>query len=123
MTTEQLLDAVHRLSGEELKRFVQGVIQLEASRREPALSKQQTELLRRINAEPSPAKLSRFRELQKEGRARGLTEQQQAELVQLSDWVEEIHAERMAHVAELARLRGVGLSDVLQQLGIEHWAD
>jgi hypothetical protein len=123
MTTEQLLDAVDQLSSDELQRFVQGIVQREARRREPALSKRETELLRQINAEPSPHKSSRYHELREKRETGELTDQQQQELVQLSDWVEEVHAERLAHVAELARRRGLSLSDMTRQLGIQRWAD
>lgn len=123
MTTAQLLDAVHQLSSDELERFVGDVVRLEASRREPALSEQEAELLRRINAEPPPEKLARLRELRQRRHAGELADREQAEFVELSDWVEEVHAERMAHVAELARLRGVGLAETMQQLGIKNWAD
>jgi hypothetical protein len=123
MTTEQLLDAVDQLSSDELQRLVQGIVQREARRREPALSKRETELLRQINAEPSLDKLSRYHELREKRETGELTDQQQQELVQLSDWVEEVHAERLAHVAELARRRGLSLSDMTRQLGIQRWAD
>ena len=98
-------------------------MQVEASRREPALSKQETELIKRISAAPSPEKLARYRELWKKSKAGELTDEQQHECVQLSDWIEEVHAERMVCVAELARLRGAGMSETMSQLGIKHWAD
>jgi Cys-tRNA synthase (O-phospho-L-seryl-tRNA:Cys-tRNA synthase) len=119
MTTEQLLDAVDQLSCEELE----GIVQLEARRREPALSKRETELLRQINTEASPDRLSRYHELREKRKRGELTDPQQQELVQLSDWIEEVHAERMAYVAELACLRGLNLSQMTGQLGIQHWAD
>ncbi len=123
MTTEQILEAVHRLSSDELKRLAQEIMQVEASRREPAMSKQETELIKRINQVPSPERVSRYRELWKKGRAGKLTDEEQQERAQLSDWIEGVHVERMGYVVELARLRGASLSDTMRQLGIKHWAD
>ncbi len=47
-----------------------------------------------------------------------LTAEEHAELIRLSDQIEQDHADRMANVASLARLRKVPLETLMSQLGI-----
>lgn len=47
-----------------------------------------------------------------------LTDQEFAELTALSNHIEELNAHRMKHLAELARLRGTTLPELLDRLGI-----
>ena len=119
-TTDQLLQAVGKLPAEDLRQFVQRVIHLEATRRDAPLSATETELLRRINAELPAGKVMRYSELKAKRDSAALTAEETREFLQLSDWLEEAHAERIARVAELAKLRGASLSEVMQQLGLKH---
>ena len=47
-----------------------------------------------------------------------LTDAEYEELTRLTDRAEELHADRMAALVELARLRGVSLPVLLERLGI-----
>ncbi len=49
-----------------------------------------------------------------------LAADEQRELCALSDWLEQRNAERLDHVADLARSRGVTLSEMMDQLGLKH---
>jgi hypothetical protein len=118
MTHDQLLEAADQLPGDELEQFARQVVQLAASRRYKSLPTREAELLRAIHSEPDPSRIERYRELH--AQRLGLSEEHAAELIALSDWLEEKHAERMKAVAELAQLRGVRLSEMMDQLGIRH---
>jgi hypothetical protein len=51
-----------------------------------------------------------------------LTQAEYQELTTLTDQLEELQADRLAALAELAQLRGTTLSSVMQQLGV-HFPD
>jgi hypothetical protein len=117
-TADQLIAAADRLPDGELNEFVQQVIRLSATRRTPSLSARETELLKSIFADDSRADLERCQQLRNKRDAGNAITQELNELLSLSDRIEVIHAQRMAAIAELARLRGIGLSDMMTQLGV-----
>ena len=120
MTTEALLDSVRSLPTDQLEEFAVEVMRLTASRRSHSLTMTETEALKEINR-PLPAdRISRYRELVEKRDAGSLAADEHHELCALSDWLEERNAERLGHVAELARSRGVTLSKMMNQLGLEH---
>lgn len=120
---DQLLHAAEQLPADDLKHFLQRVIYLEATRRDPPLSANETELLQAINREPPAERVSRYVELKAKRDTVALTDQETNELLDLSDWLEEVHAERLGHVAELAKRRGVSLVAMLGQLGLKRWGE
>ena len=122
-TQDQLLQGAEQLPADDLKHFLQRVIHLEATRRDPPLSASETELLQAINREPPAERVARYWELKAKRDAVALTDQETKELLDLSDWLEEIHAERLGHVAELAKRRGVSLATMLGQLGLKRWGE
>jgi len=84
----------------------------------PRLSKRESELLLAINR-GLPAKLAeRYWILVSRRRSETLTPEEHQELLQLTDEVERLQAERIEHLAELARLRGKPLGVVMEELGI-----
>ena len=119
LPTEQLLKAVDQLDQTELDDFVRDVIALRARRQAPSLSKTESELLLKINrAIPSEIQ-DRYDELIAKRRQESLTSSEYDELLQLTDQVEKLEAERVADLADLARLRQVSLSKLLTQLDIQ----
>jgi len=48
-----------------------------------------------------------------------LTPEEHAELCELTHQIELANARRLEYLAELARLRGTGLREVMRQLGIQ----
>lgn len=119
-TTEQLLESVHRLPDDQLQEFTEQVLRLNALRRSPSLSTAESRLLRAINQPLSADRLSRYRELTRKRDAETLLADEQRELCELSDWLEERNAERLGHVVELARLRGLSLSEMMDQLDLSY---
>jgi hypothetical protein len=61
--------------------------------------------------------MNRYQELLRKREAAQLSGAELEELLALSDRIEVLHAERMAAIAELARLRGISLSEMVSQLG------
>jgi hypothetical protein len=117
-SADQLIEAAGRLPDVELNEFVRQVVQLGAARRTPSLSTRETELLQKVFAEESYESLERYQELLKKRDSNELSAEELSELLSLSDRMEVVHAERMSAIADLARLRGISLSETLAQLGV-----
>jgi hypothetical protein len=84
----------------------------------PHLSETETRLLQKINEGLPPETWQHYNTLIEKRQAETLTPDEHTTLIRLSDRIEELNARRMEHLAELARLRRVSLSALMQQLGI-----
>ncbi len=123
VTTEGLLESVRGLPNDQLQEFTAEVLRLNAARQSPSLSKSETEELKEIHR-PLPAEtVARYCELVKKRDAGTLAECEHRELCALSDLLEQRNADRLAHVANLARSRGVSLPETMHQLGLRHLVD
>ena len=100
--------------------YIVQVLQQELeSRLTPArLSSEQTELLQRINESLSTAEWERYRFLLAQRDAENLNDREQAELISLSDKLEEANVRRMEAVAQLALLRRVTVPELMSTLGL-----
>lgn len=119
LSTDKLLQAVERLSLPELERFVSEVLKLRAKRVAPSISREEGELLTRINSGLPRETQARYRELIKKRREERLTEQEYQELLTLSDEAEQKQAERLEALVELAALRNMSLRELMDALGIK----
>jgi DNA-binding phage protein len=119
LTFDELLRAVEQLSLPDLEQLMSQVIALQAQRKAPNLSKDETNLLLKINQGQSPEVQSRFNELADKRKAETLTLAEHQELIELTEQIEKQEAERVKHMAELARLRGISLTTLMEKLGIE----
>lgn len=119
LSQQELLKATKQLDNAELKSLMQQLSILYAQRQTPHLSQKEGDLLGKIN-KGIPEKLWQpYRELILRRDAGELTPQDQQELIHLSDQIEERHAERMGYLVELAQLRQVSLTDLMDALGIQ----
>jgi hypothetical protein len=84
----------------------------------PCLDAEQSLLLEDINRGLSQTQWNRYYALVAKRQTATLTEDECAELTVASDRIEELNTHRMERLAELARLRGSSLSELLDQLGI-----
>jgi hypothetical protein len=84
----------------------------------PHLDAEQSRLLEEINQGLSRTDWSRYYELVSQRQAGTLADDEYAELTALSNRIEELNSHRMERLAELARLRGTSLPELLDQLGI-----
>jgi hypothetical protein len=119
---EQLLNAIAQMPQPQLETFVEQVLKLRAQRQAPSLSAAESELLFRINQGIPTDIQHRFNELVDKRQALTLTEAEHVELVQLGDRIEQLDAERIEHLAALAKLRQRSLRKIMQDLGINHLA-
>jgi hypothetical protein len=118
LSSEQLLQAVTQLSPRELTKFLKQVATVRPPQAEHTLSRQESELLLKINqGVPEPVQ-QRYNELIAKRRAMTLTPDEYTELLNLTDQVELCDAQRMEYLAELARLRQQPLLVVMDELGL-----
>lgn len=118
LSTEQIISAVSQLSLQELERVFDQVLALQAERKAPRASEEEPALIARINQglpEDLRARLSFLRARRED---ESITDAEYEDLTRLTLQAEELHAERMAAMVKLARLRGVGLPALMDQLNI-----
>lgn len=118
LSTDELLKAAGQLNQRELEQFAFQVIALRAQRQAPSLPQAEAELLLKINQGVSPEVQKRYDELIAKRRAESLTPNEYEELLHLAGQTEKLEARRMEHLAELARLRRISLTDLMGNLGI-----
>ncbi|MFH1906264.1 MAG: hypothetical protein ABIL11_02605 [Chloroflexota bacterium] len=82
------------------------------------LSPVETELLQRINASLSAIEWERYRALLAKRDAETVSAEEQAELIALSDQIENANVRRMEVVAELARVRKTTVAELMATLGL-----
>ena len=115
---DEVLRGLARLGSKELEQFVEKVIALQAQRRAPSLPKDETELLQQINCGLPADIRQRYDALNAKLHDETITPQEHAEFLALIDRVELADAERMQRLIALARLRGVSVDTLIEQLGI-----
>jgi hypothetical protein len=118
MSADQLLREASELSPSDLDQFVSKLIRLRAGRIAPHLPVREAELLRRINQGiPGPVQ-RRLEELAGKRDLATLSPAEHEELKRLSLQAEQIEAERIQDLSELASLRGTTLAELMEKLGL-----
>ena len=118
LSTEQILSAISALSLPELERVFEHVLALQAERRAAHVSAVEAALLDRINRGLPLELHERIALLRAKREEETITDAEYEELTRLTDRAEELHADRMAALVELAKCRGVTLQVLMEQLGI-----
>lgn len=118
-SAEQIVSAVAQLSLAEIEQVFSRVLTLQAERKADHLSAQESHLLVRINQGLSSQLRDRISVLRAKRESESISDTEYEELTQLTDQSEELHAERMTAMVELAKLRGVSLPALMEQLGIQ----
>jgi hypothetical protein len=119
LSSEDLLKAIEQLETAEIERFVERLIDLKAQRSAPSLAPRETELLVKINRGLPADGVARYQELIQRRRSGSLSAEEYDDLLRLSDQVEQLDAERVEALAELASLQGISLSRLMTELGIQ----
>lgn len=115
---DEVLQGLARLGAKELEQFIDKVIALQAQRRAPSMSKDETELLQQINRGLPADVRQRYDALNAKLHDEMITPQEHEELLALIDRLELADAERMQRLVALAQLRGVSVDTLMEQLGI-----
>jgi hypothetical protein len=118
LSTAQIISAVSHLSLPELEQVFDHGLALLAARKAARLSAVESALLARINQGLPSALRARIARLRAKREDESISDAEYSELTQLTDRAEELHADRMAALVELAKYRGVNLAVLMDQLGI-----
>ena len=116
-TLEQVASSQGRSVSEWIRTGIDTLLRLDVPG-VPRLPQRESELLLEINRGLLPSSAERYRELVGRRRAGELTPEEHQELLRLTDEVEQLQAERIERLAQLARLRGKPLRAVMDELGI-----
>ncbi|MBW4515595.1 MAG: STAS/SEC14 domain-containing protein [Timaviella obliquedivisa GSE-PSE-MK23-08B] len=123
VSADEILKAVEQMSSQDLETFVTEVLKLRAQREVPSLSISESELLVKINQGISDEVQGRFNELVAKKQRLTLSDEELSdkdltELIQLTDEIEHLDADRIRSLGELGRLRRRSLSEIMQDLNI-----
>jgi hypothetical protein len=116
ISPEQVLSAVEKMSAGELDAFVGQILQIRGKRQAPNVSATEADLLQKITHCIPPNIQTRFNELVKQRQANTIDDASLQELRDLSNQIEQLEADRIQHLAQLAQLRSTSIEDLIQQL-------
>ena len=122
LSAEDIISAVAELSLREIEEVFEHVLALQAERKASHLPRAESELLVRVNAGLPAELVERLATLRAKREDSTITDTEYEELTRLGDQAEELHADRLTALVELAKLRGVSLPVLLDQLSI-HFPD
>jgi transcriptional regulator of met regulon len=90
-----------------------------ANKQASRLSRIETELFLRINRNLTPEKQRRYDELKEKREDETLAESEHAELLQFVEEIQDIWADRLQAILELAKLRKISPQEMMRQLGVD----
>lgn len=117
-TAEDVIAQIRHLGARDLDRVLDSLLALKAERLAPHLSSEESGLLLKINRGFPEEIALRYRELIARRRDGALTAAEYAELLRLTEEAERLQTERIESLGVLARLRGVRLTELMEQLGL-----
>lgn len=85
----------------------------------PRLSSEETALLLQLDLGLSDKTWARYHHLTELLRAKTLSDSEHQELLELTDTIEMANARRIKFLVELAKVRGMALPDLMDELGIQ----
>jgi hypothetical protein len=119
MSIDELVQAANQLNEMDLEQLVSRVLLLRAKRQAPVLSGAETALLLHINQGIPSDLQQQYRALRAKRNDETLTEEECELLLELSDRIEVLAAERAGSLVKLAELRQVPLTQLMNELGIK----
>ena len=119
LTTEDLIAAIEKLEPKEASELSMRLLRSQANRRAPHLSDSEWEILKRVNLTKRIGLQERLSELRVKLADFHLSQEEHVELLKLTDEAEQFDADRLTALAELAGLRGITISSLMEQLGLK----
>jgi len=117
--TSELLRAVRQLSPAELESFAAEVLALRNEVLTPGPKATEGELLEIVHRLLPDGTKRRYEELKVRRRAETITPEELAELIEITTCLEHLNVVRLEALVALGKLRGLSLSQVMDQLGIK----
>lgn len=118
LSAETLIEAASQLTQMELDELVGQLMLLRAKRRSSSLSNLETDLFHKINQGIPDNVSHRFKALQNQQENAPLTEAEQEEMHGLINTIENLTAQRIQHLAELASIRKFPVRKLMKELGL-----
>ena len=115
---DDLLSSIVAMDTQALRKLLSQLQQVVESRQNPGT--EDAELLQKIRAMIPASLVRRYRQLHTKQQVGTITANEQAEMLLLTDFMEEKSAERVALLARLAGLRKMPLPDLAKQLRIQY---
>ncbi|MCU0346192.1 MAG: hypothetical protein MUC59_04590 [Saprospiraceae bacterium] len=115
----EILNGISQLDVKELETFFNRVGTLLAHRKTHHLSEREFELLSEINKGLPDEHRQKYLALKEKRQQSSLTEPEAQELANMVEEVEQVGVLRLESLAELAKLRGVEVKNLMKQLGIQ----
>lgn len=119
LSKDDLLRAIGQLDKLDLDDLVHQMLVLRAKRLAPSLSQKESALLQKINQGIPDEVQKHYDDLISKRKAEKLTSDEYAELLRLTNIVEDVEKQRIQYLVELAKLRRTTLNQVMDQLGIK----
>jgi hemerythrin-like domain-containing protein len=118
-TLDQLVEVAESLPDDKLDTLMARLRTISAERRQPHLSKEETELFQIINRGLSAVNQQRYIALRKKLEDETMTQDEQTEFLALTAEIEKLDAERLKALVTLAKVRGTTLDTLMDALGIK----
>jgi len=119
MSLDELIQAANQLNSSDLDRLLQQIVILRAHRKANVQTLEEAQLLHKINQGIDPELRAQYQTLRAKLEAETLTDAEYNTLIQLSNQIEQFGAQRLEALANLAQLRQVSLSKLMETLGIQ----
>ena len=113
-----MLKAAAQLDASELERFISELLALRARRSISDLSREESVLLQQINKGLPPDVQQRYDTLRNKLSEETIAPDEHQELIALNDQIEEADAERVKALTDLAQLRNISITELMDELGI-----
>ena len=114
----EVLHGLSELQKDEFETFVGKILSLQAQRKALNLSKDETNLLQKMNVRLGIDDEAKLKYLNAKLRDETLTKDEHTELMALLERVEQLDAERMDALIQLAALRRVALEETVKRTGL-----
>ncbi|MBE9009230.1 STAS/SEC14 domain-containing protein [Pseudanabaenaceae cyanobacterium LEGE 13415] len=119
MSLDELIQAANQLDEADLDLLLQQVVVLRVHRKANTLPQEEAELLQKINQGIDPELRAQYQALRTKREAETLTDAEYKTLIQLSSQIEQVGAQRLEALANLAQLRQVSVAELMETLGIQ----
>jgi hypothetical protein len=113
---DEILNGISTLETNELEQFMQKISKIVAKRKANSLSKKESDLLLNINNSIPQIQQKRFELLSAKLNNKTISPNEHNEMLELIDFLELKHAERLKNLIELSQFRNVSLDTLMQQL-------
>lgn len=122
VTPAKLLADMAHLTPQQLEKVIQGASALQLEKRKIVPSKRESELLRLVNQGLEERKEAELQRLQEKLREETISSREQAQLVRLTDELEQLAIKRTHSLIELAAIRKTSVENLIRELELNQHA-